>query len=240
MGLIEQTGFLTTIFGEFSYLAPFVVLVLCGIGLPLPEEVTLIGSGLLLYRGEVEFVPIVLVCAVAILLGDSGPFWLGKRYGTSALKIRWVARLIQPDRFERMKARFEEHGNWATFACRFFAGVRIPGYFIAGTMGMRYTRFLLLDALGVLISVPISIYLGKVFGGKVDELKERMHDMHLILAFLALSLALILVVRHRRQRTRRSLARRARKAAASEQRGTEAEPAGTKMPAPRADEEARV
>ena len=41
MAWIEQTSFLSGIFGEFSYLAPFVVLFLCGVGLPLPEEVSL-------------------------------------------------------------------------------------------------------------------------------------------------------------------------------------------------------
>jgi len=66
-------------------------------------------------------------------------------------------------------------------------------------MGMRYSRFILLDALGVLISVPASIYLGKVFGGSVDRLKETVHDIHLILAFLALSLILILVFRRKRR-----------------------------------------
>jgi len=199
MALLEQTTFLGEIFGEFSYLAPFIVLLLCGVGLPLPEEVTLIGSGILLYRGEVEFVPIVLVCSAAILLGDSVPYWLGRKYGNNALRVKWVARLLHPERMERLRQRFEAHGNWATFACRFFAGIRIPGYFVAGTMGMKYPRFFLLDALGVLISVPISIYFGKLFGGHVDTLKERVHDMHLILAFAALSLLLILLVRRRRR-----------------------------------------
>ena len=199
MALLEQTTFLGEIFGEFSYLGPFVVLLLCGVGLPLPEEVTLIGSGLLLYREEVEFLPIVGVCSAAILLGDSIPYWLGRRYGTSALEIRWVRRVLHPERMVRLRKRFREHGNWTTFGCRFFAGIRLPGYFIAGTMGMTYPRFLLLDTLGVLISVPASIYLGKLFGGQVDTLKDRVHDMHLILAFLALSLILILVVRRRKR-----------------------------------------
>ena len=199
LALIEQTTFLGEIFGEFSYLAPFVILLLCGVGLPLPEEVTLIGSGILLYRGEVEFLPIVGVCSAAILLGDSVPYWLGRRYGMSALRIRWVARLVHPERFDRLRQRFADHGNVFTFVCRFFAGIRIPGYFVAGTMGMGYGRFLLLDALGVAISVPISIYLGQVFGGSVDTLKDRFHDFHLILAFLVLSLTLILVIRHRKR-----------------------------------------
>lgn len=192
-------SFLGDVFGEFSYLAPFVVLLLCGLGLPLPEEVTLIGAGILLYREEVAFVPIVAVCSAAILLGDSVPYWLGRRYGMNALRVRWVARLVHPERLHRLRARFAEHGNVVTFACRFFAGIRIPGYFVAGTMGMGYARFLLLDALGVLISVPISIHLGRVFGGSVDTLKERFHDFHLILAFLVLTLTLTLLIRYRRR-----------------------------------------
>ena len=35
MLLIDATTSLSDIFGEFSYLAPFVVLLLCGIGAPL-------------------------------------------------------------------------------------------------------------------------------------------------------------------------------------------------------------
>lgn len=199
---LEQSSFLGEIFGEFSYAAPFVVLLLCGVGLPLPEEVTLIGSGLLLYQEKVEFVPITVVCSVAILLGDSVPFLLGRRYGMSALRVRWVARILHPERFQRMKRRFEEHGNWAVFVCRFFAGVRIPGYFVAGTMGMSYGRFLLLDLLGVLISVPISIYAGKLFGDQVERLHATVGNLHLILAFLVVSLTIILLVRARRGRRR--------------------------------------
>jgi membrane protein DedA with SNARE-associated domain len=66
-------------------------------------------------------------------------------------------------------------------------------------MGMRYTRFLLLDFIGALISVPTSIYLGKLFGDSMDTLKAKVHDMHLILGFLALSLVLVLLMRRRRR-----------------------------------------
>lgn len=202
--LLDDPSFLTRLFEDFSYLGPFLVLLLCGVGLPLPEEVTLIGSGLLLYRGEVEFVPIVIVCSAAILTGDSIPYWLGRRYGMSALKVRWVARIVHPERFARLERRFEEHGNWAVFVCRFFAGVRIPGYFVAGTMRMPYLRFLVLDALGVALSVPISIWAGKLFGGQIDRLEDRLEDFHLILAFLAVSLVLILMLRSRRRRGQRA------------------------------------
>ena len=204
MALLLDFQRLIDYFGDFVYLAPFTVLLLCGLGLPLPEEVSLIGSGLLLFRGEVEFVPIVAVCSLAILLGDSVPFWLGRRYGMSALEIGWVRKILHPERFKTLQKRFDEHGNWAIFTCRFLPGLRIPGYFTAGTLGMKYLRFLLLDFLGVLISVPISIHLGKIFGDSLDELERRFADFHLVLAFGVVSLILIIVVRARIRRPEKS------------------------------------
>ena len=193
-------GWVLGTFGRFNYLAPFVVLFLCGIGLPIPEEVTLIASGLLVHRGQVDFLEITCVCSAAILMGDAIPYVLGRRYGMSALKVRWVRRIIHPERFARLERRFERHGNWAVFACRFFAGVRIPGYFLAGTMRMSFGRFLLLDALGVVVSVPVSIWLGMIFAEQVDRLQESFRSLHLVLAFAILCLALVLIVRGRRRR----------------------------------------
>ena len=93
-----------------------------------------------------------------------------------------------------------EHGIWAPVFCRFFAGVRIPGYFLAGSMRMSYPRFLLLDSLGVLISVPASIYLGKMFGSSMDQLKQKLGDLHLILGFLVLALVLLMLWKARGRR----------------------------------------
>jgi membrane protein DedA with SNARE-associated domain len=209
------TDTVTQFFGQYPYAAPFAVLLLCGIGLPLPEEVTLIGAGFLLYREEVEFLPISAVCVAAILLGDSAPYWLGRHYGLSALRVGWVRRILHPERFERMQRRFKEHGSLAVFACRFFAGVRIPGYFVAGTMRMSYARFLLLDLIGALLSVPTSIYLGALLGGQVERLHSTLEDFHLILAFLVITLGIVLVLRAR-----------SRKAAAEEAAAAAAESAG--------------
>ena len=190
------------LFGTYGYVACFLVLLACGLGLPLPEEVTLIGSGMLVAKGELEFWRASAVCAAAILLGDLIVFGLGRRYGLRAARVRWIARVLHPERMIKVQERFDAHGNWATFSLRFFPGVRIPGYFLAGTLGMSYLRFLLLDLLGVLVSVPASILVGTLFGHSIDQLQRRTKDLHLILGFLALSLALILVLRLRVRRPR--------------------------------------
>jgi len=116
------------------------------------------------------------------------------------LRIPFVARVLHPERFSRLEKRFLDHGSWGTFACRFLPGIRIPGYFVAGTMGMKFWRFLLLDGLGVLISVPISIHIGFLFGDQMDRLKATMQDLHLVLGFLVVALVIILVVKTRKTR----------------------------------------
>ena len=189
--------------GDFNYFGPFLVLLLCGMGLPIPEEVTLIGCGLLLHSGKVEFQSISLVCAVAILLGDSMPYLLGRHYGEAALRLPWIRWVLHPERMLRMRRRFAEHGNWVIFSLRFLPGVRVGGYFTVGVMGVRYPRFILLDTLGVLISVPLSIYMGRLFAGQVEVLEERLGGLSLLLAFILLSVLIIVGARSRSQRRAR-------------------------------------
>ena len=67
---------------------------------------------------------------------------------------------------------------------------------------MGYLRFAILDTLGILISVPTSIYIAMVFGGHVDQLKNKMENFHLVLAFIlvmVLTVVLYRVVIRRRE-----------------------------------------
>jgi len=157
------------------YLGPWLLLILCGLGAPLPEEAALIPAGVMLANPEnhLNFLHMTLVCTSAILLGDSLPFVLGKAYGLSILKLRWVSKILHPERFAAFERRFAEHGNWAIFTCRFLPGLRIPGYFIAGTLKMSFWRFLLLDCIGVVISVPTSIFAAKWVTERLDEAQAK-------------------------------------------------------------------
>ncbi|MFT7669565.1 MAG: membrane protein DedA with SNARE-associated domain [Planctomycetota bacterium] len=198
---MDLPNWLNDLTERFNYLGPFVVLVLCGVGLPLPEEVTLIAAGLMLYQDKVEFIPITLVCSLAILIGDSLPYWVGKRYGPRALENRWVSKILHPERFALVEQKFEKHGSWLIFTCRFLPGIRIPAYFTAGTLGMGYFRFLVLDTLGVMISVPTSIWIAMKFGGQVEKLESQMENFHLVVSFALVAVLLIVLLRmnHRRR-----------------------------------------
>ena len=65
--------------GDWGYLAIFLIVVLGNVGLPVPEETTLILAGYLVWRGELRF-PIVLAVGITSAVGgDSLGYWIGRR-----------------------------------------------------------------------------------------------------------------------------------------------------------------
>jgi membrane protein DedA with SNARE-associated domain len=197
MAFFDLTHFAQGLAADYVYLGPLLLLCLCGFGLPIPEEVTLIGAGLLLYQNEAHPTWMGVACIVGVVAGDAVPYTIGRLWGTSALRYRPVRRLIHPRRFRRLERRFHGHRNWAVFSTRFFPGLRWPGYFVAGTLRVGVARWLLLDLAGALIQVPAILWLGLQFGSNVDRLRGRVEDLHLWLAFLLLAVVATFWVRAR-------------------------------------------
>jgi membrane protein DedA with SNARE-associated domain len=192
MLLADLSSFAEIVLGQSVYLGPLLLLLLCGFGLPLPEEVSLIAAGVLLWEGEARYDLMLTACTVGVIGGDTIPYTVGRLWGVNALRYRIVRRLLHPRRFRRFERRFQRHRNWAVFSCRFFPGLRWPGYFAAGAFGMGIGRWLALDLAGALVQVPLALWLGQQFGANVDRLERELDQLHLMLAlglFGALALA---------------------------------------------------
>lgn len=158
MDLLDAlVGFFTT----NGYLAVFVVLMVCGFGVPIPEDITLVAGGIISGLG---YANVHVMCAVGIagvLTGDSLMFLVGRHFGTRALRLRWVAMLLTPARYAKVQAKFSRYGSRLMFVARFLPGLRSPIFLTAGMSGrISFAHFLLLDGLAALISVPIWVYLG--------------------------------------------------------------------------------
>lgn len=199
---LDYLELLSGIFLDYGYLAVFLVLLLCGLGLPLPEEVTLIAAGVVVFEGRADLHAMVLVTILGILGGDSLLFALGWRFGPPLLTRRFFRRLLHADRMAKVRRQFDRHGVKAVFFARFFAGIRACVYFTAGTLGMRYRTFILLDLCGALLSAPISVWLGMHFGAGIEEALKYLTRFDR--ALLAVALVLILGAVLRSYRRRRS------------------------------------
>src|SRR5688572_5296696 len=136
---------LAELFTAYPYAAVGLVIILCGIGLPLPEELVLIAAGYTCYQGVADVVPMIVTCVVAILGGDFIPFYLGHAFGARLLRIRWMRIVVHKRRLATFDDWFRRRGDLVIFLARFIAGLRVVAYFTAGTMKMSWKRFLLLD-----------------------------------------------------------------------------------------------
>jgi len=156
---------------QYGYFAVFGVLILCGFGLPVPEDISLTAGGVISGLGYTNVHVMFLVGMAGVLIGDSFVFWLGSHYGERALKLPILKTVLHPERFGKVQEQFKKHGKWVVFFGRFMPGLRMPIFFTAGTSGqISFLRFLFTDGFAALISVPIWIYLGYFGAHNFDQL----------------------------------------------------------------------
>jgi membrane protein DedA with SNARE-associated domain len=162
------TGLVSSYIEHFTYIGLFLVLVLCGLGLPVPEELPLLTGGFLAYRGITQFPATLAISFVGVMAGDNSLFFLGRRFGTGVLRYLGLVRPGTRQRIERLRMFMDRHGHLAIFYARFLAGVRALVYLTAGLAGVTPQRFVVYDALGAIISVPVAVSAGYFFGDQID------------------------------------------------------------------------
>jgi len=198
--------FLIDFFTGYGYLAVFTVLMLCGFGVPIPEDITLVAGGIISGLGFANVHVMFGVGMCGVLLGDAAMFTLGRKLGKRVLLFRPVARILTPARFRGVQMKFSRYGHWLLFVARFLPGLRSPIFITAGmTRRVPYWRFLLLDGMAALISVPIWVYMGFMGAQKREWLMMWIHRGQagvVSCAVLILVVGLVLVRRSRKLRSR--------------------------------------
>ena len=184
--------------GAMAYLSIFAVLVACGLGVPLPEDISLILGGFLVFKGVANLWGMVATGFLGILVGDSLIYLAGRRVG---LRVRtghgWLARVVTPPRRRFVEGLFARHGEKIVIGARFMPGVRAVTYFIAGSAGMPYPRFICFDGLAALGSAPLFVLLGYRFGKHIQHVIELMKRYQLIAVGLLLGTVLLWAAIHR-------------------------------------------
>ncbi|MFH2011338.1 MAG: DedA family protein [Pseudomonadota bacterium] len=160
--------FLTAHSELFIYFALFSILVLAGVGLLLPEEITLLGGGLLAYGGFSNLTVTIIACFLGIMIGDFIIFSLGRKWGNDIIKHRYLACFISVKRLNRAQKFFKGHGMKTVFIARFVPGFRAVTFATAGTLKMKASYFITINSLAAMISVPLLVSLGYLFAADVD------------------------------------------------------------------------
>ena len=190
-----MAGFVSTYIQHFTYSGLFLVLVLCGMGLPIPEDIALLAGGYLAHRGITQYPPTLVISFVGVIVGDNSLFFLGRRFGTSLVTYLRMGPESQRQ-IDRLKTFMDKHGHLAIFYARFLAGIRALVYLTAGSLEVRPSRFLFYDALGAVISVPIVVSIGYFFGAQIGMVIHYLGGFERLIWVVILFSALFFLSRH--------------------------------------------
>jgi membrane protein DedA with SNARE-associated domain len=155
----------------YAYGAVFGMLLICGFGVPIPEDITLVAGGVISGLGFASLDGMILAGMLGVMVGDSIMFCAGYFMGERVRKFKWVAFLLNEKRYQQVQNQFTKRGNFVLFFARFLPGLRSPIFLTAGmSRRVSYWRFFMMDGFAALISVPIWICLGHYFAQEHETL----------------------------------------------------------------------
>ena len=179
------------------YFVLFGILIFSGLGLPVPEEATLILGGYLAYLQFIDFWTAFWVLSLGIVAADLVGYSLGRLGGD------WIYGKISHWRvaailFENAKIYFEKYGEKMVLFTRPLLSVRVAIPMLAGHFRMNLTKFIIYDLLGALPWTFFLLYLSYYFGSGLElitEVKEIKHIMFGIIIALVVVVAVRLIRR---------------------------------------------
>ena len=173
---------------HFPYIGLFLLLVLGGVGLPLPEDTTLILCGFMISTEVVNPIYALFVVYLGILITDFGLYSVGKKYGRKIVSHRRFHKIISAQRLLLLQDKFRRKGILFILVGRHIAGLRAQIFLTAGVMRMPAVKFLVADAVSSLFTIAIMVGAGYAGGHSLQVIKRDMTRIEHIGIFLAVIL----------------------------------------------------
>jgi membrane protein DedA with SNARE-associated domain len=153
----------------YGYAGIVAYMILTGCGLPMPEEVAIIGAGVASAAPNgLDWRLALGALLIGALVGDSVMYAIGYHFGHRLLqKNRLWNRLITPEREKRVEGLLAQHGVKVLLGARFLPGIRGPMYITAGILKVPFKRFVLADLFCATLVVSLFFGLSYFYGGQV-------------------------------------------------------------------------
>jgi len=153
-------------------------MIFSAVGLPFPEEATLVSVGLLAYMGmNPELFPppfagaphvnpkmAAAVAFVAVFISDFIIYSIGRFFGRRIFELKPVKSVLSEENRVRIEEWTQKYGAYACGIFRFTPGLRFPGHLACGMLRFPAWKFALIDGTAALISVPTQILLLAFYG----------------------------------------------------------------------------
>lgn len=168
---------------HFTYGGIVLVLLLGGLGVPLPEELPILAAGALARQAVIRWWIALPLCIVGVLVGDVVLYWAGHHWGERLLGWRVVRFVLTEARERRLLSAYRRHGLKIVVIARHVVGLRAAAFLTAGIARLPFWKFLLVDTAAACVGVPVSFGFAYFF---TDQLQAVLDDIHRVERWLLL------------------------------------------------------
>lgn len=157
--------------GFTVYVTVFALLILGGLGFPIPEDIPLVFAGVAARNGIVPLQMIFLTSYIGVVLADQIVFFMGYFFGEKLLAAGTKSSFftaITEERVNDVREGLRRRRLLYILIGRHLFPVRSVTFLAAGTLRIPYWEFLLSDAIAAILSVPVVIAIGYYLGGHLS------------------------------------------------------------------------
>lgn len=163
----------------------------------LPGDSLLFIAGTVIAAAGLDVHLLVLVLAIAAILGDTVNYAVGRYLGPKVFE-RPDSRWLRKEHLARTQRFYERYGGVTIIIARFVPIVRTFAPFLAGVAAMAYPRFLAYNVVGGAMWIAILVYAGYFFGN-IPWVKENLSLIVVAIVVVSLIPAVATFLRERRK-----------------------------------------
>ncbi|TDF97286.1 phosphatase PAP2 family protein [Paenibacillus piri] len=170
---------------QFGYLVLGAALMLELLALPLPGEVLMTYTGLLVFQQKLNWALSILTAGTGASIGMTVSYGIGYKLGIPFFE-KYGSRIhLGPDRLAATSRWFERYGNKVIIIAYFIPGIRhFTGYF-SGITRLRVRTYRLYAYTGAFIWTGTFISLGKIVGPEWEQFHHSITKYLLLAGILA-------------------------------------------------------
>jgi membrane protein DedA with SNARE-associated domain len=195
---------LLAMMARHGYALTFAILFAEAVGLPVPASIALVAAGAAMASHTLYGPNLVVGAVIALLLGDTVQFWLGKVAGWGLLAFLCRLSMNPETCILRSAESFYKRGKTTLVIAKFIPGINTMAAPLAGSMKMRFGQFLRFDVLGAFLYVVAYLLVGFLSRDFLAATLRSFHEagrvMEVIVVLALIAYAVYRVVQFRKYR----------------------------------------
>lgn len=149
-------------------------------GFFIPGQVVAITAGLLAKVGSLDILTVLIVLFVGAVAGDLIGYFLGEKYGENFIIKYGKYFFLKKDNFDSTRKLINEHTGKTIIIGRFNSVTRAFSPFVAGSVGIPFSKFIFYDILGGIAWAISFSMMGYIFGYNYKAITDYLGEFMLI------------------------------------------------------------